>query len=235
MSYCVHCGVELDASLKRCPLCNTPVLDPHHIPTGEAISPYPSKKGKVDEPVRRKDVAIFYTIFLIAVSITCGLLNRFVFSRAPWALMVFGLCLMFWVFSIPFLMYRKISPYFAIILDSGAVILYLYMIAILIGKFQWFYSLALPIPLLFTILWVISMALHQKVSHSYAALALYVLSDIAIFNIGIELLCRQYLELPYRITWSAVVLTVCVILGILVASLFFIPRLREAARRRLHF
>ena len=28
MSYCVHCGVELDPSLKKCPLCNTPVLDP---------------------------------------------------------------------------------------------------------------------------------------------------------------------------------------------------------------
>lgn len=28
MSYCVNCGVELDASAKICPLCNTPVINP---------------------------------------------------------------------------------------------------------------------------------------------------------------------------------------------------------------
>lgn len=235
MSYCVHCGVELDASLKRCPLCDTPVLDPHNIPTEEAISPYPSRKGKVDEPVRRKDIAIIYTIFLITVSVTCGLLNLFVFSKAPWSLIVLGICLLLWVFSIPFIIYHKISPYLAIILDGGVVILFLYMLAILIGRFDWFYSLALPIPLLFTFLWVCTMLLHQKVSHSFSALGLYILSDISIFCIGIELLCRHYAEKLYRITWSAVVLTVCAILSILIISLFFIPRLREAARRRLHF
>ena len=28
MPYCVHCGVELDPSVHRCPLCGTAVLDP---------------------------------------------------------------------------------------------------------------------------------------------------------------------------------------------------------------
>lgn len=28
MSYCVNCGVELDASASECPLCNTPVINP---------------------------------------------------------------------------------------------------------------------------------------------------------------------------------------------------------------
>ena len=31
MSYCVNCGVELDASAKECPLCNTPVLNPREL------------------------------------------------------------------------------------------------------------------------------------------------------------------------------------------------------------
>ena len=29
MSYCVHCGVKLNPAEKRCPLCDTPVYDPH--------------------------------------------------------------------------------------------------------------------------------------------------------------------------------------------------------------
>ncbi len=28
MSYCVHCGVKIDESMKACPLCQTPVIDP---------------------------------------------------------------------------------------------------------------------------------------------------------------------------------------------------------------
>ena len=28
MSYCVNCGVELDATASFCPLCHTPVLNP---------------------------------------------------------------------------------------------------------------------------------------------------------------------------------------------------------------
>ena len=27
MSYCVNCGVELEASLRECPLCHTPVIN----------------------------------------------------------------------------------------------------------------------------------------------------------------------------------------------------------------
>ena len=28
MSYCVNCGVELDATAKKCALCDTPVYNP---------------------------------------------------------------------------------------------------------------------------------------------------------------------------------------------------------------
>ena len=49
MSYCVNCGVELEPSLKKCPLCNTPVINPNELQKiGEAVSPYPIKTGQVD-------------------------------------------------------------------------------------------------------------------------------------------------------------------------------------------
>ena len=37
MPYCVHCGVELDASVPRCPLCGAAVHDPA-CPAPEAVS-----------------------------------------------------------------------------------------------------------------------------------------------------------------------------------------------------
>ena len=56
MSYCVNCGVELDASAKECPLCNTPVLNPRELEKiAKAQHPFPTEKGQV-ETVKRKDL-----------------------------------------------------------------------------------------------------------------------------------------------------------------------------------
>lgn len=47
MSYCVHCGVELEENLKQCPLCNTPVYDPSKRPDMVKAAPFPSEKAPV--------------------------------------------------------------------------------------------------------------------------------------------------------------------------------------------
>lgn len=234
MSYCVHCGVELDPSLKRCPLCNTPVLDPNNIPYFEASSPYPAQKGKV-EPVRRKDAAIFVSVLLVTISLTCGLLNRLVFSRNLWSLLVIGFCLVVWVICIPFIFYRKLSPFLAVLLDGLAVSFYLYLISRLTGSADWLFYLGLPIAALFTLLLELFMLLTIKVSRSFFPVTLYVFSLIPILCIGIELLCRNFLGSPMRITWSAIVLTVCVVFIIAIVTIILLPRVREEARRRLHF
>ena len=234
MSYCVHCGVELDPSLKKCPLCSTPVLDPNNIPYFEASSPYPPQKGKV-EPVRRKDAAIFVSILLLTISITCGLLNRLVFSRNLWSLLVIGFCLVIWVICIPFIFYRKLSPYLAVLLDGLSISFYLYLISRLTGSADGLYYLGLPIVALFTLLLEAFMLLIMKINHSFFSVTLYIFSLIPLSCIGIELLCRNFLESPLRITWSAIVLTVCVVFIIAIVTIILLPRVREEARRRLHF
>ena len=61
MSYCVNCGVELDASAEACPLCNTPVINPKEIPYSKKMTPFPKEKGQV-ELVKRKDLAILLSV-----------------------------------------------------------------------------------------------------------------------------------------------------------------------------
>jgi len=234
MSYCVHCGVELDPSLKKCPLCNTPVLDPNNIPYFEASSPYPAQKGKV-EPVRRKDAAIFVSVLLLTISLTCGLLNILVFSGNLWSLLVAGFCLVMWVICIPFIFYKKLSPYPAVFLDGLAVSFYLYLISRLTGSTDWLFYLGLPIVALLTLLLEAFMLLTLKISHSFFATTLYIFSLVPLSCIGIELLCRNFLGDPLRITWSAIVLTVCAVFIIAIITIILLPRVREEARRRLHF
>lgn len=234
MSYCVHCGVELDPSLKKCPLCHTPVLDPNNISCFEAASPYPSKKGKV-EPARKKDAAIFVSVLLLTISITCGILNWLVFSRSLWSLPVIGFCVVIWVICIPFIFCQKLSPYLAVLFDGMAVSFYLYLISRLTGSADWLFYLGLPIAAMFTVLLEFFILFVRKVYRSFFAVTLYILSLISLSCIGIELLCRNFLGDPLRITWSAIVLTVCVVFIIAIVTILLLPRVREEARRRLHF
>ena len=99
MSYCVNCGVELDASATKCPLCDTPVYNPKAPEPEKQPSPFPKEKGQV-EVVKRKDLGVLLTVIVLATAVTCGLLNAFVFRSSLWSLAVIGIVLVLWVIMI---------------------------------------------------------------------------------------------------------------------------------------
>ena len=65
----MNCGVELDPSLKKCPLCNTPVINPNELEGLTYEPPFPTVKGQVD-PVKRKDLFLFTIVVLLATSLS---------------------------------------------------------------------------------------------------------------------------------------------------------------------
>ena len=108
MAYCVNCGVKLEETLTKCPLCNTPVYHPQEEKTEKKVPPYPSERGTV-EKVKRTDLAILLIVLFGSTAVGCGLLNLFVYKGSLWSLYVIGACLVFLVFSIPIMVYRKLS------------------------------------------------------------------------------------------------------------------------------
>ena len=106
MSYCVNCGVELDRSLKECPLCNTVVINPNELNLEDVKSSFPSKKGQV-EVVKRKDIGIFVSVFLIVTALSCAALNYFVYDGYPWSLLIVGVCVLLWVIMFSMIFYTK--------------------------------------------------------------------------------------------------------------------------------
>ena len=84
MSYCVNCGVELEASLKECPLCNTQVINPKEIPHTQKISPFPKAKEMV-EAVTRQFVGILVSIILLSTTFLCACFNSYVFNSNSWS------------------------------------------------------------------------------------------------------------------------------------------------------
>lgn len=234
MSYCVNCGVKLESNLERCPLCNTPVLNPNEIGIQKPIPPFPQEKGHV-EPVKNKDVIILYTLVLAALAVSCGLLNAFVFTSTAWSIYIVGSCILLWVLAIPVFLYTRLPVYFSLLFDGLATALFAWMITFDTGSDQWFYELALPTIAIGTLLAVAVAFLRKHVSSSILPTALYVTTCFVILCLAVELLYHWYQERVPFLTWSAVVLTAGAIIDVAIITMLSRKRLRNAVRRRLHF
>lgn len=234
MSYCVNCGVELESSLTECPLCNTPVINPAELSKTAVSSPFPIDKGQV-EAVKRKDVAILISVVLIATALTCGLLNLLLFSQNLWSLPIIGICAIIWVFAIPFIIYTKLPAFLSILLDGIIVCLYLFLLTYMTESNAWFYSIALPVTLLVTLLIEALDFLLKTFQISILTTALYAFIEVPILCIGIEIILDLYFKQTIALSWSAIVLTVCIIIDIALITILSKKRLRNAVRRRLHF
>ena len=232
MSYCVNCGVELDASATKCPLCDTPVYNPKA--PEPSTQPFPKEKGQV-EVVKRKDLGVLLTVIVLATAVTCGLLNALVFRSSLWSLAVIGVFLVLWVIMIPVVIYTRQPVYLSILLDGVAVIVYLYLLTYLTGQSGWFYGLGIPVVLLvIAVVEAVTFCI-RKLPMSFLTGALYLISGVAVLCVGLEILIDRFLGLGIELRWSAIVLTICVIVDITIATLLSRRRLRNAVRRRLHF
>lgn len=235
MSYCVNCGVELDTTAKECVLCNTPVYNPKEIGKfTDAKTPFPREKGQV-EAVKRKDLGILFSVMMLAIALACGIVNAFIFKGSLWSLAVIGVCGIIWVMLIPALIYVKQPVYLSIFWDGLAIAVYLYMLTFLTKGNAWYLGLALPVVFFVTVIAEIFALCVRKLPKSFLTEMLYTLSAIALLCLGLEILIDLYLSDTISLFWSAVVVTVCVVLDIMVITMLSLRRLRGAVRRRLHF
>lgn len=235
MSYCVNCGVELDASAKSCPLCSTPVLNPNEIgKVLEGQSPFPKEKGQV-ETVRRKDIGILLSMVTLATAAICGILNAFVFRDNLWSLVVLGACVILWVFFEPIIIFTRQSVYLSILYDGAAVFFLLYMITYLSDDSVWFTELAIPLVVLVTVMIELFILCVRRLPRSFVTVSLYFFTAAGLLCMGIELLVQRYVNQNISLSWSAVVLTVCGVLDIALITILSSRRLRNSMRKRLHF
>lgn len=234
MSYCVNCGVELQADAGKCPLCNTIVMNPKELrEEKEGQAPFPSAKGQV-ETVKRKDIGILLTAVLAATAVICGALNALSFRGALWSLAVGGVCVVLWVILIPVMIIRRQPVYVSLLLDGVAVAAYLYLLTYLVGSNEWFFGLGLPITVLVTVIAELFTVCVRKLPYAFLVGCLESVTAVGLLCMGIEILIDRYLGDGIALSWSAVVLTVCCILDIAFITTLSRRRLRHALYKRLH-
>lgn len=234
MSYCVNCGVELDATLKDCPLCNTPVINPSQLKEAQKRRPFPEEKVPV-EMIKRKDMGLLVSIVLIAIAVTCGGLNLLVFKENYWSLAIIGACLLLWVILLPEIVYHKLNVYLAVFMDGVAVVVYLYLLTWLTESNDWFYGVAVEIVLFITVLLEIYILCLKVLPKSILTYALYSVTALGILCVGLELLIDKLVRAEISMDWSAIIATICIVIDVALICVLSMRRLRNAVRRRLHF
>lgn len=233
MSYCVNCGVQLDRTAKRCPLCNTPIINPKELIDDHSPTPFPQKKGQV-ETVKHTDVAILLSSIFGSTAAACGLINLLVFRGVWWSLYIIGACIMLWVFFTPAFIYTRIPSYVSVFLDGIVVGIYCFFISINHPGNDWFLYLAVPIIATLTLLVVLYLYLRRTFKSSLLSAAILIFIELPIFCVGLEIYIRGFLDRPFRLTWSAIVLACCLSIVVVLVTIITRSRLRETVRRRMH-
>ncbi len=220
MSYCVHCGVELDATASFCPLCHTRVLDPGQPVDTVSPKPFPTRRGEV-APAAKQEVALLITAMLASVAVCCGVLNLFLRAGGQ---------------DLVAVRHRRVGHAVAVagLLDVAAVALYVYLISVDLNGRDWYLGLAAPI-----ILWggaiLLLLGLVLRVYRRSALTTMTILiGSIGVFVFGMEFFVDRWLHQLWSPSWSLVVLTICIGMVIPLIIIRRVPALREEARRRFH-
>lgn len=133
MSYCVHCGVELDKCADKCALCNTPVIDPNGSYAAEKHDTPFAAENHIPNNIQRRFIAYIITMCLLIPDIILFLVNVCFYRQQHWSLYVLATTFLGWVlFVCPFYT-KKLNPYMMWGLDTVAVGAYTYFL-LLLGK-----------------------------------------------------------------------------------------------------
>ncbi|MGN0334801.1 MAG: DUF6320 domain-containing protein [Lachnospiraceae bacterium] len=234
MSYCVNCGVELEATCSVCPLCHTKVYNPHQPPADDIPTPYPRVKG-TSEAVSHREFTILMTIIFLTTSVVCGFLNIFTFPYGKWSLYVIGVCFMMWVFLIPFFFPERNNLFLSLTLDGISIALYFGFISLLHPGRGWYLHLALPIVALSTLLIELFVRFALRRKSSMIAKTILIVTEIAALCFAVELLIDYHLGGALHPTWSVIVLTCCIAIDIILFTISMQKGIRNEIRRRMHF
>lgn len=233
MSYCVNCGVELQKTEPRCPLCGTEVFNPAAPREESAARPYPSHVERLDRSVDRRYIASFISLLLLIPLFTTMLANILVSGALSWSYLVLGGELVFFsVFLLP--MIARMPKILYAVIDAAAIGVLLVMIQLLTkGDWSWLFLLGLPITALTSIMcWFFALMAAPKCRLPVFVRFTFALACLGLLVVGIDFFIGLYNSSIYWPTWSLYVLFPCLVLASALLLLNRRARVKEEIKKR---
>lgn len=214
MSYCVNCGVELDASAGKCPLCQTRVINPNEEAQDkkdkEQFSPY-STKEHIPPSANRSFIAYIISMVILIPNIVCTFVNLLFRDGGYWAPFVNATSFLVWVvFVFPFFT-KKLKPYLMWAFDTvaaAAYVFFFFAVTHASGK-NWYFTCALPIILIISVMVLADIVWIRKKKRHWVLKSIVILSDIAVACIVSGALVDYATTLDFMFEIGAIVFVSC--------------------------
>lgn len=228
--YCVKCGVELEDSLDRCPLCHTTVYHPE-LPRPQKSSPYPPRQLE-EERFSPSGILFVISAFLLmcdAVVLLCDLsLNGYV----GWSGIVIGATVLFYVALIMPSWFSRPKTVVFLPLTWGLILLYLFYIDLYLSG-GWFLSFAFPVAGGLGACVCSGFILHQYLRRGRLYIMAGCLSFFGAYSLLIEFLADITFGLPTGFQWAFYPLIVLCMTGGAVLVVAICRPLRDSLRKKL--
>jgi hypothetical protein len=236
MSYCVNCGVELQKSEPRCPLCGTEVVNPNEVQDEKPLRPYPSHVEHLDRSVDRRYIASFISLLLLIPLFTTMLATLFVSKQFSWSYLVLGgELVLFTVFLLP--MIARMPKVLYAFIDAVAVGVLLLLIRVLTrSDWRWLLLLGLPITGLTTLMcWFFALMASDKCRIAVLVRFTFALTCVGLLLVAVDFFICLYSGHIAWPTWSLYVLFPCLVLACSLLLLNRRARVKEEIRKRFYF
>ncbi|MDL2258647.1 DUF6320 domain-containing protein [Eubacteriales bacterium OttesenSCG-928-K08] len=232
MAYCVNCGVELEKSLKQCPLCGVEAINPREPYDALAPRPYSAHIDSLQRRAGRRLVGWIVTVLMILGGVICVMANLVYNETLTWSIYVLASLMLVWVLIMLPLLYR-LHPVVAVLLDIGAMMLFLYLFNLADTSTDWYFDLAVPMVLICGVLALIDVAafLSPKIVgwQQYGI----VLMSLGIAMMGLEALLDLFNDMEVHLGWSWFTVLPTFALGLVFFILERRRELKDAIYKRL--
>lgn len=211
MAYCPKCGVELDAHIKNCPLCEFPIPDigeDTDLDDGNSTHKYPNAINTYRRDYRIIKNKIFFTVLLIVISsiIILSVLKTIYPASTQIANYLVIILVAFLLYLFFGFLYLK--PTYTVIGILLTTIFLTYSIDYQAGKVDWSFSYALPIIIVLYLDITIFRLLYKVSKHKnqFIYLPSVCLLFISILCVGIDGIVTYNLYGIIHLTWSLIIL-----------------------------
>ncbi len=236
MSYCVNCGVELEKSEKKCPLCGVEVINPAQPPEDKEPRqrPYPNRIEELSMNINKQFAAALLSVFMVFAAAICCVCNIIIDKSITWSQYVIGAIFFTWVVVTVPLIFKRAVLIKSLVLDIAALLFFLFMVSRLDGSRPWFTTVAVPIvSVVSSMILILVLGVQYKYIRGLSLpAAIFICAGI--LCLLIEVFVDIYLYSAVSLGWSIFVLIPCAFIFILLLILKRTLRIKRELKKRLH-
>lgn len=235
MAYCVHCGVKLGESERKCPLCGVPAYDPLAPRDPAAPRPYPVRTPE-QELKRNKDyLQLLAGILLLGPAILCLVIDFLITGTVTWsAYAACALALLYIAVTVPLQITRK-RVYWSLAVSFLCLNAYLFLAERFSQSGSWFVPIALPAISLGTAMLAAIILFYRIGKLNKLTLLASALGAVGLLCLAVEWLIALKEGGGLRFSWSPFVLAPCLFVALCLLFINANRSVREEVRRRVHF